>query len=172
MQIADLAHIIPADFSDNARVWIYQSNRPFSEKEESEINEQLHQFYAQWQSHGDPVKGWAKLLFKQFIVIMADETDVMVGGCSTDSSVRVVKSLERQYNVNFFDRMTLTFLVKDKTEMLPFNQVQYAIDKGFLTKGTLFFNNVAGNKKELLTAWLIPLGESWLASRVSLPATA
>lgn len=172
MQITDLATIIPADFSDNARVWIYQSNRPFSEKEENEINEQLYQFYAQWNSHGDPVKGWAKLLFKQFIVIMADETDVAVSGCSTDSSVRIIKSIERQYNVNLFDRMTLTFLVKEKAEMLPFGQVQYAIDKGYLTKDTIFFNNIAGTKKELLTSWLVPLSESWLAGRVSLPATA
>ncbi|MCD6063056.1 MAG: hypothetical protein K0R82_967 [Flavipsychrobacter sp.] len=168
MQIADLVNIIPAEFSDNAKVWIYQSNRPFSEREETEINEQLYQFCAQWQSHGDPVKGWAKLLFRQFIVMMADETEVMVGGCSTDSSVRVVKSIERQYNVNLFDRMTLTFLVKDKAEMLPFNQLQYAVDKGYINKDTLFFNNVAGTKKELLNNWLIPMGKSWLVSRIHL----
>jgi len=126
----------------------------------------LHHFYAQWQAHGAPVKGWAKLLFKQFVVLMADETDVNVSGCSTDSSVHVIKSMERQYKVNFFDRMTITFLVKDKTEMLPFNQVQYAIEKGYLTKDTLTFNNIATTKKELLETWLVPLSESWLANRV------
>jgi hypothetical protein len=167
MQISELANIIPADFSDNARVWIYQSSRPFTEKEETEINEQLYQFYIQWNSHGEPVKGWAKVLFGQFIVLMADETEVMVGGCSTDSSVRVIKSLERQYNVNLFDRMTLTFLVKDKAEMLPFNQLQYAADKGYITKDTLFFNNIAGTRKDLLNNWLVPVGESWLAGRLT-----
>lgn len=168
MQLSELTNIIPSNFSDNARVWIYQSNRPFSEKEENEINEQLYQFYVQWNSHGEPVKGWAKLLFRQFIVIMADETEVMVGGCSTDSSVRVVKSIERQYNVNLFDRMTLTFLVKDKAEMLPYEQVQYAIDKGYINNDTIFFNNVAGTKKELIENWMVPLSKSWLASRLDL----
>ena len=168
MQLSELTNIIPSNFSDNARVWIYQSNRPFSEKEENEINEQLYQFYVQWNSHGEPVKGWAKLLFRQFIVIMADETEVMVGGCSTDSSVRVVKSFERQYNVNLFDLMTLTFLVKDKAEMLPYEQVQYAIDKGYINNDTIFFNNVAGTKKELIENWMVPLSKSWLASRLDL----
>ena len=168
MQLSELTNIIPSNFSDNARVWIYQSNRPFSEKEENEINEQLYQFYVQWNSHGEPVKGWAKLLFRQFIVIMADETEVMVGGCSTDSSVRVVKSIERQYNVNLFDRMTLTFLVKDKAEMLPYEQVQYAIDKGYINNDTIFFNNVAGTKKELIENWMVPLSKSWRASRLDL----
>ena len=167
MLAKELEQIIPTDFSDNSRVWIYQSSRPFIEKEEKEINEQLYQFYTQWLSHGDPVRGWAKLLFRQFVVIIADEVDIQVSGCSTDSSVRIIKSIERQYSVNMFDRMMLTFLVKDKAEMLPFNQVQYAIDKGYISEDTLFFNNVAGTKKELMEQWLVPLKESWLAGRVT-----
>ena len=162
----ELEELLPKEFSENARVWIYQSSRAFIEKEELEINEQLHQFYAHWQSHGIPVKGWAKLLFKQFIVFIADETDVQVSGCSTDSSVRIVKSIERQYSVNMFDRMMLTFLVDGKAQMLPYNQVQYALEKGYINKETPLFNNIAATKKELFTNWLIPIKDSWLAERV------
>jgi len=167
MNIEILKSEIPADFHDSSRVWIYQSSRPFIEKEEKEINEQLYQFYTQWQSHGIPVKGWAKLLFRQFIVMMADETATSVGGCSTDSSVRVIKSIERQYEVNMFDRMMMTFLVKGKAEMLPLNQLQYAVDKGYIDKDTMMFNNVVTNKKELLENWLVPVADTWLASRLN-----
>lgn len=167
MEVQELSNILPAEFADNARVWVYQSSRAFIDKEVREIDEQLHQFYAHWQSHGTPVKGWAKLLYKQFVVVIADENDVQVSGCSTDSSVRVIKSIERQYDVNFFDRMMITFLIKGKAEMLPFNQVQYAIDKGYIDKDTLLFNNVVYTKKDLFDKWLVPLSESWLASRVT-----
>ena len=96
----------------------------------------------------------------------------MVGGCSTDSSVRVIKSLERQYDVNFFDRMMITFLVKNKAEMLPYSQVQYAIDKGFINKDTLLFNNVGvATKRDLAEKWLVPLVDSWLAGRVTFADT-
>ena len=88
-------------------------------------------------------------------------------GCSTDSSVRIVKSIERQYDVNMFDRLMLTFLVKGKAEMLPMNQVQYAIDKGYINQGTQLFNNVVGTKKDLMEKWLIPVGDSWLAPRLN-----
>src|SRR5215217_1429448 len=114
MMINELNQLIPADFAPGSRVWIYQSNRPFGEHEIKEIDEQLFQFYSQWQTHGDPVKGWAKVIFRQFIVVMADETGFGVSGCSTDSMVRVVKSIERQYSVNMFDRLVITFLIKDK----------------------------------------------------------
>lgn len=167
MQVQDLNNIIPANFSDNARVWIYQSSRPFIEKEAIEINEQLEQFYTHWQSHGAPVKGWAQLLFRQFVVVMADETDTTVSGCSTDSSVKIIKSIERQYSVNMFDRLMLTFLVKDKAEMLPLGQVQYAIDKGYINKDTPLFNNIVETKKELMENWLSPAGKTWLARQVN-----
>lgn len=165
----DLTPLVPADFADNSRVWIYQSSRPFSEKEELEINEQLYQFYAQWQAHGAAVKGWAKLLFRRFIVMMADESDVEVSGCSTDSSVRIIKSIERQYDVNLFDRLSITFLVKGQPEVLPMGQVQYAIDKGYISGDTLLFNNLVATKGDLFRNWLQPLSFSWLKDRVQLP---
>ncbi len=168
MLIEELNHLLPSDFDDNSRVWVYQSSRPFAEKEQTEINEQLLQFYSQWTAHGAVVKGWARILFAQFIVFIADETDVQVSGCSTDTSVRVIKSIERQYNVNMFDRLTITFLKNNKAEMLPFNLVQYALDKGFINHRTYIFNNVVTTKKELLERWLVPLNKSWLAERVIL----
>ena len=167
MHNQELLQLLPQGFSDNTRVWVYQSSRAFIEKEANEINEQLYQFYAQWQSHGDKVNGWAKLLFRQFIVVMADETDIMVSGCSTDSSVRIVKSIERQYDVNFFDRMMLTFLVNSKAEMLPFSQVQYAIDKGYINQDTPVFNNIVTTRKELEDNWLVSIKESWLSGKVT-----
>ncbi len=164
----ELLKNIPTDFADNSRVWIYQSSRPFNEQEEKEINEQLYQFYVQWRSHGDAVKGWAKLMFNNFIIMIADETEVSLGGCSTDSSTRVLKSFERQYNVTLFDRMSLTFLVKDKPQSLPYNQLQYAIDNGFINGDTLMFNNLVPTKKELLAHWLQPLKDTWLKDRIVL----
>ncbi len=163
----ELINHIPEEFPGLSRVWVYQCSRAFIEKEENEVNEQLHHFYTQWMSHGAPVKGWAKLLYRQFIVMIADESQDQLGGCSIDGAVRVIKSLERQYDVNFFDRMMITFLIKDKAEMLPFTQVQYAIDKGYIKKDTLMFNNVVITKDELLEKWLVPVCDSWLASRVT-----
>lgn len=165
-----LSELLPADFSPASRVWIYQSSRSFSENETAEIDEQLHLFYAHWQSHGAPVKGWAKLLFGQFIVVIADEEATGVSGCSTDGMVRIVKSLERQYSVNFFDRLTLTFLVNGKAQMLPMGQVQYALEKGFITADTPLFDNTIQTRAELEEHWLRPLRETWLGKRLKISA--
>jgi len=162
----ELTNVLPPDFSPASKVWIYQSSRPFSEEEEIEINEQLHNFYSQWQSHGAEVKGWAKLVFSQFVVVMADEKYSGVSGCSTDGMVRVVKSLERQYQVDLFDRLTITFLVNEKPQPLPIQQVKYALEKGYIETDTLLFNNTVDTKEKLESEWLVPLDKSWLWNRI------
>jgi hypothetical protein len=164
----EINQLLPADFHPSSRVWIYQSNRPFSERESLEIQEQLDQFVSQWQAHGTPVKGWGKLLFSQVIVLIADESMTAVSGCSTDSSVRIVKSIERQYEVNMFDRLLLAFVVKEKIQLLPMQQVPYALEKGFIDENTLYLNNTVLTKAELEQNWLQPLKESWLAKKFSL----
>ncbi len=160
----------PEGFSPSSRVWIYQSNRPFNEQEVLEINEQLHQFTAQWNAHGDPVKGWGGVVMNHVIILMADETETAVSGCSTDSSVRIIKSLEKQYEVNLFDRLLLGFIVKDKVQLLPLAQVPYALEKGYIDENTLYLNNTVLNKADLDTKWLIPLKESWLAAKLGVKA--
>jgi hypothetical protein len=114
------------------------------------------------------VKGYANLLFGQFIVLMADETATGVSGCSTDSSVRLIKEIEQKFKVNLFDRQTLAFLRNDKVELIPLSQFSHAVAGGLITPHTPYFNNLAQTKEELLHQWIIPVKQSWLAKRFPL----
>ena len=162
--------LIPKDFNDNSRVWIYQCNRIFSLSEVLQIEELLEDFTKSWQSHGAKVKGYANLFFGQFIILMADETATGVGGCSIDSSVRLIKNIEQDYNVNLFERQMLAFVIKERIQLLPMEQLNYAIENGFINTDTLYFNNTVQTKKELLSNWIIPVKQSWLAKRFSFAA--
>ena len=161
-------NLIPDDFDNNSRVWVYQSNRMFSLSEALEIEEKLQDFAKEWNSHGSPVKSYANLFFGQFIILMADETHVKIGGCSTDSSQRFIKNIQKDYNVNLLDRQMLAFIIKEKVQLLPLSQVNYSIENDFITPDTLYFNNTILTKRELLNNWIIPVKESWLASRIPL----
>lgn len=163
----DTLQSLPQDFSAQSKVWIFQSNRNFLENEIDEINEQLYQFYIQWQSHGKAVKGWAKLLYNRFVVALADETDCSVGGCSTDSLFRVIKSMERQYTVDFFDRLSITFLVNDIPQVLPMHQVKYALENNYIQENTFMFNNLVQNFAQLQNEWLQPLNKTWLWTKLN-----
>ena len=164
----DFQSHIPADFNDNSRVWIYQTNRLFLVSEALEMEDMLNDFVVGWNSHGAKVKGYANLFFGRFIIIMADETATGVSGCSTDSSVHLIKSIEEKFNVQMFDRQNLAFVVKDKIELLPLSQLDNAVENDFINAGTLYFNNTVLSKKEMIDKWIIPVKESWLAKRIAL----
>ena len=160
-------YLLDGTFHPESRVWVYQSNRLFSISEALEIEDLLKNFTAQWKSHGIPVKGAAHLFFGQFIVLVADETATGISGCSTDSSVRLIKDIEQRFAVNMFDRTTLAFVVKEKVQLLPLSQLQYAVENGFINTDTLYFNNLVQTKEELENKWIIPVKESWLYKRFS-----
>ena len=164
----DFTEHLPEDFNDNSRVWIYQSSRLFFISEALEMEDMLNDFAANWKSHGAAVKGFANLFFGHFIILMADETATGVSGCSTDSSVHLIKNIEEKFNVQLFDRQNLAFIVKDKIQLLPLNQLEYAVENNFINADTLYFNNTVLTKKDLIEKWIIPVKDSWLAKRVNL----
>jgi hypothetical protein len=167
----DYKHLLDGNFHPDSKVWIYQCNRVFTLNEAFEIEDLLKEFTAQWKSHGTPVKGEAHLFFGQFIVLLADETATGVSGCSTDSSVRLIKEVEKKYAVNMFDRTTLAFVVKEKIQLIPLSQLQYAAENGFIDVETLYFNNLVQTKDELETKWIVPVKNSWLHSKISTSKT-
>ena len=158
--------LLDNSFPPNARVWVYQANRLLTLSEALAVEERLNNFVAGWQSHGDTVKGAAYLFFGQFIILMADESQTGVGGCSTDSSVRMIRELEQEFSVSLFDRNNLAFVIEDKIQLIPLSQFDYAMQNGFITPDTLYFNNVVLTKEALEKNWIIPVSESWLGRRV------
>jgi hypothetical protein len=161
----DITEHLPEDFAPASKVWIYQSNRIFFMQEALEMEAMLQDFVKSWQSHGSPVKGYANLFFGRFIVLMADETATGVSGCSTDSSVRLIKTIEKNYNVNMFDRLLLCFYRNNKVEQIPLSQVQYAITNGLIKPTTLYFDNTVLTKADLETKWITPAENTWLAKK-------
>src|SRR5437868_651194 len=130
--------LIPKDFNDNSRIWIYQSNRQFSIHETLQIEKLIEDFTCRWTSHGSDIKGFGNLFFGQFIILMADEAATGVSGCSTDSSVRLIKDIEQHFKVNLFDRQLLAFLHKDKVQLLPLSQFRFAMENNHLQPDTLY----------------------------------
>ena len=159
-------HLLPENFSDESHVWIYQSSRLFSLSEALEVEELINKFTAEWRSHGAEVDAYGNLFFGQFVVLMADERKAGVSGCSTDSSVRFIKQLGEKFGVDFFNRTNLAFVVKDKVQLLPMTQLSYAAQNFFIDSDTVYFNNLVQTKKELEQKWILPIKDSWLATKL------
>jgi len=160
-------HLLPDNFSADSKVWVYQSSRLFTMSEALDIEALLNKFSSEWRSHGQEVYAYGNLFFGQFVVLMADETHASVSGCSTDSSVRFIKQLGEKFHVDFFNRTNLAFVINNKIQLLPMNQLHYALDNYFINPDTLYFNNLVQTKEQLENNWIIPVKNSWIASKIS-----
>ena len=96
---------------------------------------------------------------------MADESATGVSGCSTDSSVRVVKELEKKYNVDLFNRQLLSFWIDEKIVQIPLSELKNVIQINQISPETIYFNNTILSKKELEEKWIINLKNSWLSTK-------
>jgi hypothetical protein len=60
----------------------------------------------------------------------------------------------------------LAFVREGKVELLPMGQLPYAWANGFIGPDTLFFDNTVATKRDLEERWMVPVGSSWLRTRL------
>jgi hypothetical protein len=149
---------------NSARAWVYQSTRKLSLAETISIRQRINGFVDQWTSHKADVLGWGDLLHDRFIILMADEAHVSLGGCSIDSSVRFVKGLEEEFQTKFFDRWNIAFRTGNDVLSVGRDEFARLLDTGEITDDTIVFNNLVQTKADLLQKWQVPYKESWLKS--------
>jgi hypothetical protein len=146
---------------DTARVWIYQSTRPFDEKEETVLKSQLNAFTAEWTAHSKQLCAAGDVLYNRFIVLAVDENQAGASGCSIDKSVYFMQSIENQYGVQLFERMNFAWLDGKTVKTAPSSDFKRLFTEGGITSETLVFDNLVSSVEGLKTAWLKPLSQSW-----------
>jgi hypothetical protein len=146
----------------NSRVWVYQANRKFNSTEADIISQELSSFVGQWEVHGQPMKASFKLFHNQFVVLAADEDYNAASGCSIDGSVRSLKQLGSNLDIDFFDRSAVAFKNNDEIFLIPVSQLKQALMSGKWNQTTLVFNNVIACKADVEKSWLAAAGKTWL----------
>jgi hypothetical protein len=152
--------------SPNSRVWVYAAHRSFTAVEAVIVKQRIADFVKDWNSHKVEVIGDGELVDNRFVILMADETNPdgsgAVSGCSIDSSVRLIKNLEKEFDIQFFDRTLVTYRHGEIVKSLSFAAFEQSVANGVLSEDTLVFNHLVATKNDLLTAWEIPYKDSWI----------
>ena len=146
-----------------AKVWIYQSNRPFTDEELKELEPQIQTFADEWVSHNVKLKAFGAVYLNRFIVLMVDESQAGASGCSIDRSVYFLKLVERNFGVELFDRQTFAYRNGEGEAVCTVSSQEFAqlYQSGKITDETLVFDNLVNTKEAFDKAWIKPLGESW-----------
>ncbi len=145
----------------DARVWIYQSNREFTDVEVTKIASKIEEFMATWKRHGDDLRTSYIIKYNQFIVLGVDESFNNVSGCSIDSSVHFMQSLEKEFGIDLMDKMNTAFKVGENINIVSLADFQKYIKEEKITESTIVYNNMVQSKSEFETNWEVTANKSW-----------
>jgi len=148
-------------FSENSRVWVYQSDKKLTDNEVLQIKVLLDNFTTGWTAHNNQLKAKAEVRYNRFLILVVDESQAGASGCSIDKSVNFMKQLQDQFNLNLFDRFNLAY--RDGEEILSAgrNDFEALLKEGKIGTETIVFNNLVQNLAELQTKWEVPFKDSW-----------
>lgn len=146
---------------NNSRVWIYQSNREFTEKELEFISTKAEEFINSWTRHGDDLKGSFTIKYNQFLVLAVDESFNNVSGCSIDASVHFIQALEKELQLNLMDKLNVTFKNGNHINLVRLSDFQKFAKEHKITQETIVFNNMVATKEDFENSWEVPAKDSW-----------
>jgi len=145
----------------NSRIWIYQSDRKFTEEELPKLQQELSIFLEQWTAHGANLNAAFEIKYDRFIVIGLDQNLNAASGCSIDAQVRFIQKLENDYEVSLLDKMNVTYIQNDRLHFKPLADFKKMAKDGAVGKNTTVFNNLVNTVEEYEEHWEVPAIESW-----------
>lgn len=147
-----------SEIAESSRVWIYQSDRILTDQEVVFVKQRLLEFCNNWKAHQAHLKSSYQVLHNRFIILLVDEQQLDASGCSIDSSVALLKSLEEDFKVDLFNRTMVAYEEADKIKTLPI-----VAFKKIVESDTVVFNNLVTDKSGLENNWRVAAKDSWHA---------
>jgi len=148
-------------FSEQSRVWIYQSDRELYEDEVKQLHEILNKFAAEWTAHNHQLKAKAEIRYNRFLILIVDENQAGASGCSIDKSVNFIKRLEQEFGITLLDRFNLAYREGEKVLSAPRDEFEDLLRSGKINSNTIVYNNLVQNLEQLETKWEVPFKDSW-----------
>lgn len=153
---------VPFDnLPEESRIWIYQSNRKFSDEEVSEIEKLLEEFLNNWSAHGSALEASFTIKYNRFIIIAINQEVHQATGCSIDSSVAFIQSLEQKYSVDLLDKMNVSFKQAEFITYKPLLDFKKLAKDRSVSENTIVFNNLVNTIAEMKESWEVPASDSW-----------
>lgn len=145
--------MISSQLSKNARVWVYQSNRTLTDSEKQQISSRLDDFTSSWAAHGAKLMCESTILGDYFIVLAVDDRFEMPSGCSIDSSIKLMKEIGNEFQIDFFNRLKLIVEKEGEIKIIHFSELSDYSDWNI-------FNTLVDTVDKLEKLFLIPVVES------------
>ncbi len=145
------------DLSEEAKVWIYPSNRKFYPQEIDEITAKIKEFVENW---NDDFKASFQFLYNRFIIFSVEENTKILNS-DIDKQVAFILKLQQEYDVELLDKMNVCFKQGEYIQYKDVKEFKKLLKNKSVNEKTIVFDNLVQTKYELEHFWEVPITESW-----------
>jgi hypothetical protein len=149
--------------SDDSRVWVYGAKRALAPFEVSAILRRLADFCDEWSAHGTKLDCGFTVLYNQLIILAVDEKSAAASGCSIDTSVQIFREIDKQYDLDLFNRLRSYQLISEGLRGISADEIKTEVEKNTITSDTKFIDVMVASKKDIAHSLTKPMRETWLS---------
>ena len=143
-----------------SRIWVFQSKDQLDESTYNLIKKKISVFLENWKSHQKNFESSFIIKYKTFVVIAADETN-LVSGCSIDSLINFVKSIEDEFEINLLDKLDVKYKIGNDINTANLNEFKKICKNIDINDKLIVFNNLVKNIDDFEKKWEVDIRESW-----------
>ena len=143
-----------------SRIWVFQSKDQLDESTYNLIKKKISVFLENWKSHQKSFESSFIIKYKTFVVIAADETN-LVSGCSIDSLINFVKSIEDEFEINLLDKLDVKYKIGNDINTANLNEFKKICENIGINDELIVFNNLVKNIDDFEKNWEVDIRKSW-----------
>lgn len=144
---------------NNAKVFLYPSNKKFYPELLEEINTKVQDFVSQWCNRHNVDAGY-KIKYQRFIIIAINQ-DKPITTAIIDELVTFVFKLQMEHEIELLDKLNVCFKQGEHVQYKDVKEFKKLIKNKSVNKNTIVFDHLINTKEELESDWELPAEDTW-----------
>jgi hypothetical protein len=147
---------------DDARVWVFGSDRPLSDDQSTRLLATVDGYLAQWKAHGAPLtcaRAWTE---QRFLTIGVDQHTEGASGCSIDALFHALQQLEREMGVSLVGGGRVFYRTRNGDVHAVDREEFFGLaERGAITGATRVFDTTVTALGDWRSRFEGPASDSW-----------
>ncbi|NJB83157.1 ABC transporter ATPase [Wenyingzhuangia aestuarii] len=144
---------------NNAKVFLYPSNKKFYPELLEKINTQVEDFVKEWAEKNEIEVGF-EIKYQRFIIIAINQskpiTTVII-----DELVTFIFKLQLEHDIELLDKLNVCFKQGEYVQYKDVKEFKKLIKNKSVNTNTIVFDNLINTKEELESDWELPAEDTW-----------
>ena len=150
------------NISPKSKSWIYILSKNIDKNILLDLNAFLIKICKDWKSHGQTTKASYVISNNRFIILFAEDKN-LISGCSIDKSNKELRKKLNQLKIDLLPNSKIGIFKEDKVEFFKKIDLINLIKNKKILLSQNMINTTINNKESFEKKWVLPLKNSWIA---------